>query len=184
MSRNNQNFLLFKLNPEKPAKESLALIEPLYKKYNPDHGFNYEFSDVAYSRKFGNEERVGTLATTFACLAIFISCLGIFGLSSFTAEQRIKEIGVRKVLGASMYDLWSMMSKDFVVLTVISCTIAIPIAWFLLTDWLENFSYHMGVPVWTFVAATVVTLLITLLTVSWHTLNAANSNPVRSLRTE
>jgi putative ABC transport system permease protein len=184
MSGEAQNFMFFRLNPEKPAKESLAIIEPLYRKYNPDHEFNYEFSDVAYARKFGNEERVGTLATTFACLAIFISCLGIFGLSSFTAEQRTKEIGVRKVLGASTYDLWRMMSKDFMLLTVISCAIAVPIAWFLLTDWLENFSYHLGIPVWTFIAATVVTLLITLLTVSWHTFNAAGANPVRSLRTE
>lgn len=179
-----QNFLVFRLNPGMPAKESLALIEPLYKKYNPDHDFNYEFSDVAYARKFGNEERVGTLATTFACLAIFISCLGIFGLSSFTAEQRTKEIGVRKVLGASTYDLWRMMSKDFVVLTIISCSIAIPIAYFLLTDWLENFSYRMGVPLWTFIASTGATLLITLFTVSWHTLHAAGANPVKSLRTE
>lgn len=184
MGGNNMNFVFFRLNPEKSAKESLEIIEPVYKKHNPEREFSYEFTDVAYSRKFGNEERVGTLATTFACLAIFISCLGIFGLSSFTAEQRTKEIGVRKVLGASTYDLWRMMSKDFVLLTVISCMIAIPIAWFLLTDWLENFSYHMGVPVWIFAAATVVTLLITLLTVSWHTLNAAGANPVRSLRTE
>jgi ABC-type antimicrobial peptide transport system permease subunit len=184
MSTSQQNFLLFKLNPAQPAKESLAAIEPLFKKYNPEHGFNYEFTDVVYQRKFGNEERVGTLATTFACLAIFISCLGIFGLSSFTAEQRTKEIGVRKVLGASTYDLWQMMSKDFMILAVISCAIAVPIAYILLTDWLENFSYHMGVPIWTFVAATVVTLLITLFTVSWHTLNAAGSDPVSSLRSE
>ena len=160
------------------------MVAPLYKKYNPNAEFNYEFTDVAYARKFGNEERVGTLATTFACLAIFISCLGIFGLSSFTAEQRTKEIGVRKVLGASTYDLWQMMSKDFVLLAIISCVIAMPIAYFLLTDWLQNFSYHTGVPLWTFVAATVATLVITLFTVSWHTLNAAGSNPVRSLRME
>ncbi|HMJ70397.1 MAG TPA: FtsX-like permease family protein [Cyclobacteriaceae bacterium] len=178
------NFVIFRLNPDLPTKESLTTIEPLYKKYNPNADSNYEFTDVVYAKKFGNEERVGTLATTFACLAIFISCLGIFGLSSFTAEQRTKEIGVRKVLGASTYDLWQMMSKDFVVLAVISCAIAVPIAYFLLNDWLENFAYHMGVPIWTFVAATVVTLLITILTVSWHTLNAAGTNPVKSLRTE
>lgn len=184
MASDVQNYLVFRLNPDKPAKESLALIEPLYKKYSPNNDFNFEFTDVAYARKFGNEERVGTLATTFACLAIFISCLGIFGLSSFTAEQRTKEIGVRKVLGASTYDLWRMMSRDFVLLAIISCAIAVPIAYFLLTDWLENFSYRMGVPLWTFIAATGATLLITLFTVSWHTLNAAVANPVKSLRTE
>ncbi|HZY82376.1 MAG TPA: ABC transporter permease [Cyclobacteriaceae bacterium] len=184
MASEGENFLVFRLNPERPATESLAKIEPLYKRYNPDHEFSYEFTDVAYARKFGNEERVGTLATTFACLAIFISCLGIFGLSSFTAEQRTKELGVRKVLGASVYDLWRMMSTDFVVLAMISCAIAIPIAYYLLTDWLENFSYHMGVPLWTFAAATVTTLIITLGTVSWHTLSAAGTNPVKSLRVE
>jgi ABC-type antimicrobial peptide transport system permease subunit len=184
MTTGRSNFLVFKLNPDRPATESLALIESLYKKHNPDRDFNYEFTDVAFARKFGNEERVGTLATTFACLAIFISCLGIFGLSSFTAEQRTKEIGVRKVLGASTYDLWQMMSKDFVVLAIISCVIAVPIAYLLLTDWLENFSYHLGIPIWTFLAATGATLLITILTVSWHTLNAAGTNPVTSLRTE
>jgi putative ABC transport system permease protein len=184
MTKNRENVLIFKLNPEKSAAESLAAIESISKRYNSEHDFSYEFNDVAYARKFGNEERVGTLSTTLACLAIFISCLGIFGLSSFTAEQRTKEIGVRKVLGASIYDLWTMMSKDFVLLAVISCMIAVPVAYVLLTDWLENFSYHMGVPLWTFVAATGVTLLITLFTVSWHTLNAAGANPVKSLRVE
>jgi ABC-type antimicrobial peptide transport system permease subunit len=184
MTRNRENVLIFKLNPEKSAEQSLSMIESLYKKYNPEHNFDYEFTDVAYARKFGNEERVGTLSTTLACLAVFISCLGIFGLSSFTAEQRTKEIGVRKVLGASIYDLWTMMSKDFVLLAVISCIIAVPVSYVLLTDWLDNFTYHMGVPIWTFVAATAVTLLITLFTVSWHTLSAAGSNPVKSLRVE
>jgi ABC-type antimicrobial peptide transport system permease subunit len=179
-----QNVALLRLNPKRSPKESLSLIEPIYKKYNPDRNFDYHFTDDAFAQKFGNEERVGTLASTLACLAIFISCLGIFGLSSFTAEQRTKEIGVRKVLGASVYDLWSMMSKDFVVLTVLSCLIAMPIAYLLLNDWLESFSYRMGVPVWTFGAATGLTLLITLFTVSWHTLAAAGSNPVKSLRVE
>ncbi len=181
---NMQNVAILRLNPKKPTQESLTLIEPIYKKYNPERSFDYTFNDVAFAQKFGNEERVGTLASTLACLAIFISCLGIFGLSSFTAEQRTKEIGVRKVLGASVYDLWSMMSKDFVVLAIVSCIAAVPIAYFLLTDWLETFSYRMGVPMWTFAAAAGVTLLITLFTVSWHTLSAAGSNPVKSLRVE
>jgi putative ABC transport system permease protein len=179
-----QNATMLRLNPKRSPKESLALIEPVYKKYIPERNFDYQFSDLAFAEKFGNEERIGTLASTLACLAIFISCLGIFGLSSFTAEQRTKEIGVRKVLGASMYDLWSMMSRDFVVLAVLSCIIATPIAYLLLNDWLESFSYRMGVPVWTFGAATGLTLLITLFTVSWHTLAAAGSNPVKSLRVE
>jgi putative ABC transport system permease protein len=179
-----QNAEILRLNPEKSPQESLALIEPIYKKYDPEREFSYQFTDVAFAQKFGNEERVGTLASTLACLAIFISCLGIFGLSSFTAEQRTKEIGVRKVLGASIYDLWSMMSKDFMLLAILSSVIAMPIAYLLLSDWLESFSYRMSVPVWTFAAATGATLLITLFTVSWHTLSAAGSNPVKSLRVE
>ena len=182
MTKDDQSVILFRLNPEQPASQSLATIESLYKKYNPEQNFDFEFTDVSFGRKFGNEERVGTLATTLAALAIFISCLGIFGLSAFTAEQRTKEIGVRKVLGASTYDLWKMMSKDFVFLVAISCIVAIPIAYLVLNSWLENFKYHMNVPVWTFFAATGATLIITLLTVSWHTLNAAGSNPVKSLK--
>lgn len=183
-SRDIENVIMFKLNPEKAATASLSKIETIYKKYHTEGGFDYEFVDVAYARKFGNEERVGTLATTLACLAIFISCLGIFGLSSFTAERRTKEIGVRKVLGATTYEVWRMMSKDFVLLVMISCVVAVPIAYLILTSWLENFKYHMSVPMWTFFAATGATLLITLLTVSWHTLNAAGLNPVKSLRSE
>jgi putative ABC transport system permease protein len=184
MASDDQNMLLFRLNPERSASESLATIESVYKKYNPEGSFDYEFTDVSYARKFGNEERVGTLATTLACLAIFISCLGIFGLSSFTAERRTKEIGVRKVLGATTFDLWRMMSKDFVLLVAMSCVIAVPIAYIVLNNWLENFKYHMSVPLWTFFAATGATLMITLITVSWHTFNAAGSNPVKSLRIE
>lgn len=176
--------LLARLNPEVPASESIAKIEAVYKQYSPDRDFTYEFTDVAFNRKFGNEERVGTLATTLAGLAIFISCLGVFGLSSFTAEQRTKEIGVRKVLGASIFDLWQMMSKDFVVLVTISCVVAVPIAYLLLNDWLQSFAYHIGVPLWTFFAATGSTLVITLVTISWHTLSAAGANPVKSLRVE
>lgn len=183
-SRDELYVILFRLNPGKPAAESLAIIESVIKKHNPEQPFDYEFTDVAYARKFGDEERVGTLATTIACLAVFISCLGIFGLSSFNAEQRTKEIGVRKVLGATTYDLWRMMSKDFVLLVMISCLIAVPIAYVVLNSWLENFKYHTNVPVWTFFAATVTTLIITLVTVSWHTLNAAGANPVKSLKVE
>lgn len=184
LSKDPLPIVILRLNPAKPTSESLSQIELLYKKYAGESNFDFEFNDVAYARKFGNEERVGTLATTVACLAIFISCLGIFGLSSFTAELRTKEIGVRKVLGATLYDLWQMMSKDFVLLVLISCIAAVPIAYFVLNGWLENFKYHMSIPVWTFAAATVSTLLITLLTVSWHTLSAAGANPVKSLRAD
>jgi len=117
-------------------------------------------------------------------LAVMISCLGIFGLSSFMAEQRTKEIGVRKVLGASLYDLWRLMSTDFIFLVLLSCAIAIPLAYIVLSSWLESFNYRLGIPWWTFVFATLCTLLITLITVSWHTISAASMNPVKSLRSE
>jgi ABC-type antimicrobial peptide transport system permease subunit len=178
------NFFIMRLNPEASASESLAKIETACKKYRGDNPHSYEFTDEAYARKFGNEQRVGKLATVFAVLAIFISCLGIFGLSSFVAEQRTKEIGIRKVMGASHFDVWRLMSKDFVFLVLLSCLIAMPFAYFTLSSWLESFTYRLGVPWWTFIAASAGTLLITMITVSWHTLNAAGMSPVKSLRSE
>ena len=178
------NFLIMRINPASSAAVALEQIEITYKKYDADIPFSYDFVDDAYAKKFGNEERIGTLATIFAVLAIFISCLGIFGLSSFMAEQRTKEIGVRKVLGASLYDLWRLMSKDFVFLVLLSCAIAVPLAYIVLSSWLESFNYRLGIPWWAFVFATLGTLLITLITVSWHTISAASMNPVKSLRSE
>jgi putative ABC transport system permease protein len=184
MTTSKENYLIMRINPASSATAALEKIEKTYKKYDAEVPFTFEFTDEAYARKFGNEERIGTLATVFAILAIFISCLGIFGLSSFVAEQRTKEIGVRKVLGASLYDLVRLMSRDFVLLVLLSCAIAIPLAYTFLSSWLERFKYHLGIPWWTFVAAALGTLFITMLTVSWHTLSAASMNPVKSLRSE
>jgi ABC-type antimicrobial peptide transport system permease subunit len=178
------NFLIMRINPASSATVALKQIERTYKKYDADIPFSYEFTNEAYARKFGNEERIGTLATIFAVLAIFISCLGIFGLSSFVAEQRTKEIGVRKVLGASLFDLWRLMSKDFVFLVLLSCAIAVPLAYIVLSSWLDSFNYRLGIPWWSFVFAALGTLFITLITVSWHTMSAASMNPVKSLRSE
>src|SRR5205814_547927 len=114
------DFSTIKINPTIPIREALAKIEPVFKKYNPDSPFEYQFTDDEYAKKFSDEQRLGNLATVFAILAIFISCLGLFGLTSFLAEQRTKEIGVRKVLGASIFNLWQMLSKDFVVLVLLS----------------------------------------------------------------
>jgi ABC-type antimicrobial peptide transport system permease subunit len=184
LTTSQENFLIMRINPASSAEAALQKIEATYKKYSADMPFSYEFTDQAYARKFGNEERIGTLATIFAVLAIFISCLGIFGLSSFVAEQRTKEMGVRKVLGASLFDLWRLMSRDFLLLVLVSCCIAIPFAYVVLSSWLESFAYHLGIPWWTFLVATLGTLLITMLTISWHTISAANANPVTSLRSE
>ncbi|QHT69218.1 FtsX-like permease family protein [Rhodocytophaga rosea] len=184
LSNDGGNVILAKLNPAKTARESLAKIEQVFKKYNPASPFEYKFVDEQYAKKFGDEERIGKLAGVFAGLAILISCLGLFGLASFTAEQRIKEIGVRKVLGASVMDLWLLLSKDFVRLVIVSLLVAIPIAYFLMYTWLQRYEYRSGISWWIFAMAAIGALLITLLTVSYQAIKAALANPVKSLRNE
>src|SRR6185503_14869854 len=133
---------------------------------------------------FATEERIGKLSGAFAALAIFISCLGIFGMASFMAEQRVKEIGVRKVLGASTFSLWQLLSRDFVKLVLISLLIAVPTAHYLMHNWLQNYQYRTELSWWIFAAAGLSALVITLLTVSFQSIRAALANPVKSLRTE
>jgi ABC-type antimicrobial peptide transport system permease subunit len=167
-----------------PVRNALSRIEPVFRKFNPGGPFEYKFTDEQYAEKFANEERIGNLATFFAILAVFISCLGLFGLASFVAEQRTKEIGVRKVLGASVINLWGMLSKDFFTLVIISCMIAVPIAWYFLHQWLQGYEYRTPVSWWIFIAAAGGALMITVLTVSFQAIKAALANPIRSLRTE
>jgi ABC-type antimicrobial peptide transport system permease subunit len=140
--------------------------------------------DEDFAKKFGNEKRIGQLAMCFAILAIFISCLGLFGLASFVAAQRTKEIGIRKVVGASVFSLWQLLSKDFLILVTISCFIAIPVAYYFMHQWLEKYQYRIDLSWWIFGAAIGFSLLITLLTVSFQAIKAAIANPVKSLRTE
>jgi putative ABC transport system permease protein len=173
-----------RIKPTMPVREALAKMEAVFKKYNPGAPFEYKFVDETYAKKFSDEERIGNLATFFAVLAIFISCLGLFGLASFVAEQRTKEIGIRKVVGASVFNLWQMLSKDFVALVIIACLIAIPVAWYFLNQWLQNYDYRAQISWWIFAAAVAGALLITLLTVSFQAIKAAVANPVKSLRTE
>lgn len=167
-----------------PIKTSLGKIEAVFKKYNPGAPFDYTFNDEDYAKKFADEERVGNLATFFTILAIFISCLGLFGLASFVAEQRKKEIGVRKVLGASTYNLWQMLSREFALLVFISCFIAIPLAWYYLNSWLNQYDYRTPISIWIFFISGFGALAITLITVSFQAIKAALANPVKSLRTE
>jgi putative ABC transport system permease protein len=162
----------------------LASIKPIFEQYNPSFPFEYSFVDEEFNKKFVMENQVGKLAGLFAVLAIFISCLGLFGLASYVAEQRTKEIGIRKVLGASVVALWRMLSKDFVVLVIISCCIAIPIAYYVMHNWLQQYEYRTEISWWIFAAAGMGALLITLLTVSYQTIRAALMNPVKSLRSE
>ena len=184
LQNSRTRLLTLKLNPAITTSDALAKIESVYKRYDAENPFEYTFTDEQYARKFGNEERVGKLATFFAVLAVFISCLGLFGLASFVAEQRTKEIGIRKVLGASVGSLWSLLSKDFVVLVLISLLIATPLAWYGMSEWLQKYSYRTELSWWIFAAAGAGALVITLLTVSFQAVKAALMNPVKSLRSE
>ncbi len=184
MDTGAQPVINIRINPATSTSEALSKIETVLKKYNPAQPFEYKFIDEQYARKFGDEERVGKLTSFFTILAIFISCLGLFGMSSFMAEQRTKEIGVRKVLGASVFNLWRMLSKDFILLVIISLLIAIPIAYYYMQNWLHRYEYRADISWWIFAAAAIGALTITLLTVSYQSIKAALTNPVKSLRTE
>ncbi|MDF7815966.1 ABC transporter permease [Runella sp. MFBS21] len=173
-----------KINPNLPISEALAKIEATQKKLVPSAPFRYFFVDEEYSKKFTSEQRIGKLAFLFAILAIAISCLGLFGLASFIAEQRTKEIGIRKVLGASITNLWGLLSKEFVLLVVISLFIASPVAYYFMNNWIQKYSYHTAISWWIFVAAGAGALIITLLTVSFQAIKAALVNPVKSLKSE
>jgi len=177
-------FILIKLSPASGAAEAINKIQSVFQKYAPSYPFDYKFVDENFAKKFAAEDRIGKLASFFAALAIFISCFGLFGMASFMAEQRTKEIGVRKVLGASVFNLWKLLSKEFVTLVFISFVIAIPVSWYAMHNWLQNYSYRTSISLWVFVITGIMALLITIITVSYHAINAALANPVKSLRTE
>ncbi|GAB3774196.1 ABC transporter permease [Spirosoma horti] len=184
VNASNVNWIFVRINPSVSVAEAMPKIESVFKKMIPSAPFDYRFVDQEYAHKFGTEERIGNLTTVFAGLAIFISCLGLFGLSSFMAEARTKEIGVRKVLGASVLNLWGLLSKDFVVLVVIAFVIATPIAYYILGNWLHNYEYRTELAWWVFAASGAGALLVTLLTVSYQSIKAALMNPIKSLRSE
>jgi putative ABC transport system permease protein len=176
--------VFMRLNPKQGIKQSLSSIEKIWTKYAVNVPFSPKFVDQQYGDKFDAEERVGKLASYFAILAIFISCLGLFGMASFVAEQRTKEIGIRKVLGASVPNIWRLLSKEFILLVFISCAIATPIAWYYLNRWLSDYDYRIDIKWQVFVFSAIVALLITLVTVSFQAIKAAIANPTKSLRTE
>lgn len=173
-----------KINPNTSAHDAISKIGAIFKKYDPSTPFEYSFADDDYARKFYNEERVGKLASAFATLAIFISCLGLFGMASFTAEQRVKEIGIRKVLGATVFNLWRLLSKDFILLVGIALIIAIPLAYYFMNQWLLNYQYHKNISLWVFAVTAIGAIVVTLATVSYQSIKAAIANPVKSLRSE
>ncbi len=166
------------------TKETLSSLEKLCKTINPKFPFTYQFSDLEFARLYKSEQIVSKLSNYFAFLAIFISCLGLFGLATFTAAQRTKEIGVRKVLGASVQNIVSMLSGSFVKLVALSMLIAFPAAWWIMNKWLQNFAYKTDISWWIFVLAGIITIGIALITISYQSIKAALANPVKSLRTE
>ncbi|HXB34641.1 MAG TPA: FtsX-like permease family protein, partial [Puia sp.] len=181
---NANTFLNIRINPTMGIHAAMEKIERICKAYAPKVPFVFNFADERYAQKFGAEERVGKLAGFFAILAIFISCLGLFAMAAYMAEQRNKEIGVRKVLGASVFGLWRLMSKEFVRLVFISVGIAIPLAYYFMHGWLQNYNYRTGLSWWIFALAALGAVLITLLTVSYQSIKAALMNPVKSLRSD
>lgn len=178
------NFVFIRLKEKAPVKAAVAAMQPLFEKYNPSNPFEYAFSDEDFEQKFALEKQVAKLAGIFAVLAVFISCLGLFGLAAFMAERRTKEIGIRKVLGASLLNLWGLLSREFVWLVIMGCLIASPLAFLLMKNWLQGYDYRINIHWWVFAFAGVAALAIALLTVSAQAIKAAVANPVKSLRSE
>jgi putative ABC transport system permease protein len=178
------NVVNIKLSPEVGVSDAMANVEAVFKKHYPAVPFEYYFTDKNFEKKFSNEVRVGKLSGFFAALALFISCLGIFGLAAFVAEQRTKELGIRKVLGASISSLWKLLSKDFVVLVLISCLLAVPVGYYFMNNWLQSYEYRTPISSWIFLLTCMGAIIITLATVSYQAIRAALMSPVNSLKSE
>lgn len=173
-----------RLNDKNLTEANLQKAAAIFKRYNPQYPFEYHFVDEEYSKKFDDEKRTGTLAGLFAALTVFISCLGLFGLATYMAENRIKEIGVRKVLGASVTGIATLLSKDFLILVLLSFIVAAPVAWIAMYKWLEGYPYRVDIHWWVFLMAAGLSAGIALLTVSFQAVKAGLANPARSLRSE
>jgi ABC-type antimicrobial peptide transport system permease subunit len=176
--------VMFRLNPNTGRQQAIKKIAAIFNRYNPSFPFDYHFADEAFTATYKIEILVSTLASIFAGLAIFISCLGLFGLAAYVAEQRTKELGIRKVMGASVAQVWLLLSKDFIFLVLISCVIASPVALYYLHNWLLKYDYRISIGPGVFILAAVVALAITIVTVSFQAVKAALANPVKSLRSE
>jgi len=180
----NANKMYIRLKPQTSIEAALTKIETVIKKDNPAYPFVYKFVDDQFNEMFLSERLISQLSRVFAALAILISCLGLFGLAAYTAERRTKEIGIRKVLGASVSGITALLSKDFLQLVAIACLVAFPLAWWLMHNWLQNYEYRVKINGWIFLAAALSAILIALITISFQSIKAAISNPVKSLRTE
>jgi ABC-type antimicrobial peptide transport system permease subunit len=177
-------FIDLRINNKLSAHESIKKIEEIINKYNPAYVFEYEFVDEAFNRKFMNEELISNLASIFSILAIFICCIGMAGLTSFTIEKRTREMGVRKVLGASLTQLVILISHEFTKLVVIALVISIPSTWLLMNNWLQDYAFHTDISIWLFVLVGILILALTFVIVFFNTLKTANANPTKNLRTE
>jgi putative ABC transport system permease protein len=173
-----------RLNGAKPMSQNLSKVSAIFRKYNPDYPFVCLFVNDNFAYRLHDDENIGTIAAVFAGLTIFISCMGLFALAAFMAENRIKEIGIRKVLGASVTGLAAMLSKDFLLLVSLSFAIASPIAWWLMNKWLRNYPLHIHIGYWVFILTGAASLLIALVTVGFQAIKAAVLNPIRNLRSE
>jgi ABC-type antimicrobial peptide transport system permease subunit len=176
--------LYVRLKHDANVETAINKISAVIKKDNPSYPFTYHFVDDQFNQMFLNEQLISKLSRVFAALAIIISCLGLFGLAAYTAERRTKEIGIRKVLGASVSGITKLLSKDFLQLVAISCVVAFPVAWWLMHNWLQNYKYRIEISWWIFLAAGISAILIALITISFQSVKAALANPVKSLRTE
>ena len=184
LARDRGEIINFKIKPGLGTAEALAKIGAVFKRYDPAEPFDYQFIDEEYAKKFNDEARIGKLAASFATLAILISCIGLFGMAAFMSGQRIKELGIRKVLGASVFSLWNLLTKDFLLLVVIAFLIASPITYFAMFLWLKHYPYHVAISWWIFTATGFGALAITILTVSYQGISAALMNPAQTLKTE
>lgn len=181
---NSANSISIRLKDPSQLQKGIQSVEAIFKKYNPSVPYEFQFVDQEFNKKFIAEDLISKLTNIFAGLAIFICCIGLAGLASFTIEKRIREIGIRKVMGASVSQVLLLISKDFLRLVLIAFCISVPIAWWGMHSWLQNYTYHINISAWLFIAVGAIVLLLTLLVVSMNTLKAAVSNPVKSLRTE
>jgi ABC-type antimicrobial peptide transport system permease subunit len=181
---NKAPFISIRLNSSAQLEKVLGTLNTIFKKHNPSVPFEYQFADQEFGKKFITEELVSKLANIFAGLAIFICCIGLAGLASFTIEKRIREIGIRKVLGATVQQLLMLISKDFLRLVSIAFVIAVPLTWWLMYNWLQKYTFRVDINIWLFGIVGLLVLLLTLLVVGLNTIKAAIANPVKSLRTE
>lgn len=173
----------FKVNT-KDIPGLIKQVEHKWKTMAPSLAFSYRFLDESFDNMYRSEQRMGSIAFSFSLLAILIACLGLFGLVTYMAEQRIKEIGIRKVLGATVTNITTMLSKDFLILVLIAALIAFPLSWWAMNNWLQGFAYRIDIEWWVFIVSGILAIAIALITVSVQAIKASLTNPVKSLRTE